>query len=124
MDHASKSFLANDRFGSNPNAIFNYNFSKSIGEATDSVVVIASKKHCSLRDAYVVAHRYICQIIDPDRLSYPAVVAHNKSPRILNNHPGLYYQALTYFSAEGYKNPTFQSIRPWKRTVKNVIVNK
>ena len=65
----------NDRPGSNPGSFFNGNRFDNEVESALFVVVISTQEQGSLADAAVVAQTYFRQIVYPDFLPNPYIIA-------------------------------------------------
>ena len=64
------------------------------------MIVAAGTKVASLRNADVRSNQDVAEIVDPNILADPAMVADRKSPRILNPHVRLDHDAGAHASAK------------------------
>ena len=82
----------NQRPGAKPGSVSNFDWASDEIERRFAVVMAASADIHLLRNADVASQPDIGQIVDPNPLSDPAMIAHIETPGILDPHTGLNHQ--------------------------------
>ena len=100
-------------FGPNPNSIFQGNWMCDEVESGCFEVVIPAEQQSTLRNTDVTTDGNFCEVVDPNVLPNPSMIADAQLPGIFNSHPRFDDQALADSCAEAAEEGGFQFRRPW-----------
>ena len=102
-----------DGLGPNPNAIFQGDWTCDEVESGCFEVVIPAEQQSTLRNTDVTADDDFCEVVNPNVLPNPSMIADAQFPGIFDGHPRFDDQALADSCAEATEECGFQFRRPW-----------
>ena len=96
-----------DRFGANPDAVFQQYWVCDQIERGFFIIVIAGEQINALRNTYVIFDLHVGQVVDPDSFADPAMIAHPEPPGVFDIDARFYNCIPPYLCAEQAQQKDF-----------------
>jgi hypothetical protein len=101
---------AYERPGAYPRAIVHPNRAHDQVKCRPRVIMVAGEQHSALRETYVATERYRRQIVNPDALPYPDMIADGQFPGKLDRHAGFEQHTSPYLRAKAPQQHDFSAV--------------